>query len=255
MQSPKATLPPEALPVVETRADSLAMRIYRAWGGPEVWAQLAYIRFDFAVVHDGMRQLVAHHLWHRPSGRYRLEWQRGDSLYVALFNVHTREGQVYHHGQPLAAKVSQRLLEEAYRRYRNDSFWLLAPVQLFEAGVLRFYEADSSTAAYEVLRIELQQAEGLPAARYWLYADRQTSLVVQWAYPMHDNPRALLAQYRWTDYQQWQTPYGIVRWATQKAFLYGPLVILTDHVTFPGTVPEAWFANPLPILGLGAQEK
>jgi hypothetical protein len=254
-QPQKAPLSPEVLPVVETRADSLALRIYQAWGGPEVWAQLAYIRFDFTVVHEGTPQFRAHHLWHRPTGRYRLEWQKGDSLYVALFNVRTLEGQVYHNGQSLAGPTAQRLLEEAYRRYRNDSFWLLAPVQLFEAGISRFYEADSSTVTYEVLRIELQHAEGLPAARYWFYIDRQTNLVVQWAYAMQDNPRAMPAQYRWSGYRQWETPYGIVRWATQKTFLFGPLVIFTDHVTFPQAVPDSWFTNPMPIWEHSAQKK
>ncbi len=235
---------------VHTRADSLALRVYQASGGPEVWQALPYVRFDYAVAHDGPRRLLAQHLWHRPSGRYRLEWIRqDDSLYVALFNVHTRRGQVYRNGRPLAAATNRRLLEEAYRRFVHDTFWLLLPVQLFEPGVQRFYEADSATATYEVLRLELARAEWLPALRYWLYVDRQEALITQLAYPARDNPKALPARYRWEGYQTWETPFGPVRLATRKVFRYAPLIIFTDNLVFPEVLPEALFTDPLPRLG------
>ncbi|SHK88279.1 hypothetical protein [Rhodothermus profundi] len=250
---PRQSASPETSPVVlpvHTRADSLALRVYQAYGGPEVWQALPYIRFDYAVAHDGPRRLLAHHLWHRPSGRYRLEWVReNDSLYVALFNVRTRRGQVYHNGRPLAEPANRRLLEEAYRRFVHDTFWLLLPVQLFEPGVQRFYEADSATAAYEVLRLELTRAEWLPARRYWVYVDRQEALVVQLAYFVPGSSEALPARYRWEGHQTWETPFGPVRLATRKIFLYAPLILFTDNLAFPATLPEALFLDPLPRLG------
>ncbi|WP_397546726.1 hypothetical protein ABUL39_12830 [Rhodothermus marinus] len=238
-----------AIPV-HTRADSLALRVYRTCGGPEVWRALPYVRFDYAVAHDGPRRLLAHHLWHRPSGRYRLEWVReDDSLYVALFNVRTRRGQVYRNGRPLAEAANRRLLEEAYRRFANDTFWLLLPVRLFEPEVQRFYEADSATATHEVLRLEMSRAEWLPARRFWLYVDRQEGLIAELAYPARDNPEALPARYRWEGYETWETPFGPVRLATRKVYRYAPLIIFTDNLAFPDALPEALFTDPLPRLG------
>ncbi len=235
---------------VHTRADSLALRVYRACGGPEVWQVLPYVRFDYAVAHDGSRRLLAHHLWHRPSGRYRLEWVReDDSLYVALFNVRTRRGQVYRNGRPLAEAANRRLLEEAYRRFANDTFWLLLPVRLFEPEVQRFYEADSATAMHEVLRLELKQADWLPARRFWLYVDRQEGLISALVYLTRDNPEALPARYYWEGYQTWETPFGSVRLATRKVFRYAPLIIFTDNLAFPDALPEALFTDPVPRLG------
>lgn len=235
---------------VRTRADSLALRVYQAVGGPAIWQALSYLRFDYAVAHEGHRRLEAHHLWHLPSGRYRLEWVReDDSLYVALFNVRTRRGQVYRNGRPLAEAANLRLLEEAYRRFAHDTFWLLLPVRLFEPGIARIYEADSVTAAYEVLRLELERAEWLPAQRFWLYVDRQDWLVMQLAYSIEGSAEALPARYRWEGYQTWETPFGLVRLATRKVFLYAPLIILTDNLIFPDKLPEVLFTDPLPRLG------
>ena len=139
------------MPALVTRADSVAMRAYEAAGGPEAMAALPYLRFDFGVERDGERQTVARHLWNRETGDYRVEWTGGaDSNYVALFNVGTREGQVFLNGDSLGAEAKAARLDEAYRRFINDSYWLLAPVKLFDPGVNRAYVPDSSDVQINV---------------------------------------------------------------------------------------------------------
>lgn len=147
------------MPVMETMADTVAMKVYEAYGGPEAWQQLRYLRFNFGGAENPVR-----HFWDRSTGDYRVEMPSGeDTTYVALFNVNTREGAVYLDGEELPAAQEEEMLNTAYRRFINDTYWLLMPVKLFDPGVNLSYVADSSNAERDVLHLSFGEVGLTPA--------------------------------------------------------------------------------------------
>ena len=240
-----------SLPSTETRADSLAMRAYEALGGPEAWAALPYLRFDFAVEQDGNRQLIAHHLWNRQTGDYRVEWPAGsDSTYTALFNVNARKGQVYLNGDSVASARNDTLLQQAYRRYINDSYWLLAPTKMLDPGVNRTYVADSSNASTGVVKLTFGDVGLTPGDQYWMHVDKETGRLKRWDFVLQHQPNnAPPSSFTWTGYESFSTPAGTLRVATRKEARGGNRALLTDAVGMPENVPEDMFTNPEPMLG------
>lgn len=252
------------VPAVETRADSVAMRLYDALGGPEVWQQLPYLRFNFAVDRGqgAPPQVVARHLWDRSSGAYRLEWSpRGDTArYVALFNAaeaaDSLSGEVYRSGAAVGAALRDTLLQEAYTRYINDTYWLLAPVKLFDPGVNLAYAADSSTAETDVLRVSFGGVGLTPGDRYWFYVDKETGRLRRWAFVLEGSePGSAPRAFDWTEYREMDTPAGRAVVATRKASAAGPAAILTDAVAMPAEVADSLFQTPQPVLTTTGDEQ
>ena len=227
-----------------TRADTVAMRTYDALGGPEAWASLPVLRFDFAFERDGARQTIASHLWDRRTGDYRVEWQGGaDSVYVALFDVDTREGTVYLNGEPAAEAEQAALLERAYGRFINDTYWFLMPIKMLDDGVTRTYMPDSSSAGTEVVQLAFDDVGLTPGDRYWVYVDTASGEVSEWAYQLQGGGTG---RFRWTGYEEHPVPAGTVRVATRKEAADGSRALLTDNVAVMNDAPDGAFTDPQP---------
>jgi hypothetical protein len=232
-----------AVPLMATYADTLALRAFDYVGGPATWAQVPYLGFDFAIERNGDRQRVARHLWDRQTGAYRLETPVSeDSLFVTLFDVDTQEGTVYLNGSPVDSTMQTEQLDAAYRRFINDTYWLLAPTKLFDPGVQRTYVPDSSTADAEVVRLSFGDVGLTPEDQYWLFIDPETGQLQRWTFLLQgqDTPRRAT----WTDYASRETPAGPIRLATRHALMGAPAAILTDSLTTPAAVPPAAFTDP-----------
>ena len=234
-------------PALETRADSVAMRAYEAMGGPEAWAAMPYLRFDFGFENDGVATTRNKHLWNRRTGDYRLEWSGGaDSTYVALFNVQTQAGEVYLNGQPVAEEERDELLQRAYRSHINDAYWLMAPVKMFDEGVTRTYVADSSDAEHEVVHLAFEGVGLTPGDQYWMYVNTETGLVDAWRFRLQGGNEG---HNRWEAYGEHQTPAGPVRIASRKPPAGGGRgALLTNNVDTPATVDAELFTSPQPRL-------
>ncbi len=238
-------------PSLETEADSLAMRAVDAIGGYEVWQQLPGIRFDFAIDRGDGRELVASHLWNRDNGDYRLEINRGDEdPIVVLFNVNTREGSAYQGGEQLGDEETGDLLEQAYQRYINDTYWLKAPAKVFDEGVNRSAPADSATATQDVLHLSFGDVGLTPDDRYWLYINTETGLVDRWGFILQGSDEDAEPRFfAWTEYVTLGTPHGEIRIAERKdAEAEGGASILTDNVSVITSFSEADFEDPEPRL-------
>lgn len=240
-----------ATPQPQNKADSLALQIVEATGGSATWAQVPFLRFDFAVEREGERQIRARHFWDRQMGDYRVEMQVGeDSTVVVLMNINTREGMGYLNGTPLDSAATSERLEAAYGRFINDTYWLLAPTKVLDPGVQRTYVADSSNAETDVLHLSFQDVGLTPGDQYWFYADRATGQVTRWAYvlekePADQPPRSFV----WTGYESYDTPAGPVTVSTRKEHPTDPFAILTDNVATPAEPPARVFSEPTPMLG------
>ncbi len=243
-----AAEPPAAaeMPALETRADSLAMRVYEAHGGPAAWASLPYLRFNFGSEREGVARPPVKHLWDRRSGAYRIEMPGGvDTTYVVLFNVNTRQGTAYLNGAPLDTSQSARMMEQAYGRFINDTYWLLVPLKLFDPGVRRAYVPDSSDAATDVLHLAFDDVGMTPGDQYWLFVDAATGRLRQWAYRLQSGREGRFA---WTGYEEHAAPGGPLHLATRKEAVGAAVAILTDHLDTPAAVAADLFTDPKPRL-------
>ena len=244
-----------ARPTLETKADTVAMQLYDAMGGPQAWKSLPALEFAFAVGQGGERRPVAQHYWNRRTGDYRVEWQRApDSSYAAVFNVRSfdseaPEGQATLNGQLLDASARAEALAEGFHRFVNDTYWMLAPVKLFDEGVQRTYVADSSDADTDVLRLSFGDVGLTPGDRYWLYVDRDTGRLRRWAFVLQGmDADAAPRAYEWTGYESFEAPEGRVLIATRKPAVTADTsrrtTIHTDEVRTPERLPDSLFAMP-----------
>lgn len=237
------------LPEIQTRADSLAMEVLEAYGGREAWESMRYLRFTFGNEGAEGRNEVAWHLWDRARNQYRVEWLQADSVLVALFNTNTQEGDVYVNGVEADEESREDLLASGYRRFINDTYWLLAPVKMLDPGVKRAYMADSSNAEWEVIQLTFEDVGLTPDDTFWFYVDRETGLVVRWSFVLQGNPDAPPAHWNWLEHRDFEVPGGTVRFSTRKELLNGSFAIVTDEIELPSNVADSMFASPRAILG------
>lgn len=235
---------------LDTKADSVAYRMLEAHG-VDAFASAPYLRFNFAVETPKGSQVVARHLWDRTTGDYRVEWTQGeDSTYVALINVRNVEnrepdGSAYLNGNPLEGKMAMEIRQEAYGRFINDSYWLLAPLKTFDPGVDRTYLPDSSTAQHDVLHLSFGDVGLTPGDEYWLYMSKETGRLDRWAFHLEsmdeDSPPSA---FDWTNYTSLQAPDGTVELAPRKEAVGAEQAILTNELALPSSPPEGAFSNP-----------
>lgn len=238
----------------ETRADSVAYRLLQAHGA-EALASAPYLRFNFGIDTPDGERVVARHFWDRTTGDYRVEWEGGaDSSYVALINVREVEdqraaGTVYLNGTELSGTEGQDARADAYGRFINDTYWLLAPLKTFDPGVQRTYVADSSTAEHDVIRLSFGDVGLTPGDQYWLYVSTETGRLDRWAFHLQgmdeDEPPS---PFDWTDEVSLDAPDGTVHLATRKQAEGANQAILTDQLSLPDEPPEGVFSSPEPIL-------
>jgi len=239
---------------LETPADSVAARLLESHGA-DALASAPYLRFNFAVETTGGTQVVGRHLWDRETGDYRVEWNQGsDSSYVALVNVRNvsdgmPSGTAYLNGSQLEGDAGRRAREEAYGRFVNDTYWLLAPLKSFDAGVNRSYLPDSSTAEHDVLHLTFGDVGLTPDDEYWLYVSTDTGRLDRWAFHLQGMPDDASPQaYDWTGYTTLQAPGGAVELSTRKEAIGGNTAILTNQLALPSSAPEGAFSTPEPML-------
>lgn len=245
---------------LETRADSVAMQLYEAHGGPEAWASAPYLRFDFGIQQGEQTRVVAKHLWNRQTGDYRLEWGPSpDSQYVAIFNVDAfgeaaseaapEAGEVYLNGAAVDSSAHATRMQQAQQRFVNDAYWLLAPLKVFDPGVNRTYVADSSDAQHEVIQLSFGEVGMTPGDRYWLYVNAESGQLDRWAFNLQSMPDDAPARaFDWTDYQSFETPGGTVRLAASKPAVGGGAAIVFPTLDVPSDVPADMFSSPDPQL-------
>ena len=242
---------------VDSKADSVAIRLLEGHGA-DAFASAPYLRFNFGIERPQGQQVVARHLWNRSTGEYRVEWASGpDSNYVALVNVRDvenqrPEGTVYLNGTELTGEAAQDAREQAYGRFINDTYWLLAPLKVYDPGVNRRYAADSSTAEHEVLRLTFGDVGLTPDDTYWLYVSTETGRLDRWSMRLQGmSEGATPRSYTWTDYVTLEAPDGEVTLATRHEAAEGELAILTNQLALPTSAPAGAFSTSTPMLASG----
>lgn len=244
--TPPTDLTSAAVPL-RTKADSVALQAVAASGGFDAWHALPALRFDFALESAGQQRVAARHYWDKQQNRYRVEWPGGeDSTYVALFTAWPDSGRAYLNGAPLDGEAGAEAMETARSRTINDTYWLLAPLKLFDEGVTRTYIPDSSDAATDVIRLSFDGVGLTPGDQYWLFIDKASGRLTRWTFVLEGNPTP--RSYDWTAYRTLQGPQGRVLLSARKQATGAPRAVLTDNLIAPANVDSTLFTDPQPRL-------
>ena len=158
----------------DPEAIALADEAMTALGGRANWDATRYITWRFF----GFRL----HVWDKWTGDIRFE--QGDL--TVLMNIHSREGRAFAAGVEIVdPDTLGARLEQGYRAWINDSYWLVMPYKLKDTGVtLRFRgpEATGDGRPADVLELTFRDVGVTPENKYAVWIDRESRLVTQWAF-------------------------------------------------------------------------
>jgi hypothetical protein len=211
-------------------------------GGEEAWRATRYLRFDFAVDREEKTLMRRAHTWDRRRGHYRVEAtdEEGRPV-VVLMNLHTRQGNAWVGGQPASAETLEKLLESAYAWWVNDSYWLLMPYKMRDAGVILTYaglEAKDNRTWDKVL-LTFEGVGLTPKDKYWVFVNRSTGLVDRWEFVLKgaDTPPV---PYEWSGWQS----YGQIQLANDRVNPTDGTRIHFPVLDVPTSVPDTVFTQP-----------
>jgi len=162
-------------------ADDVARRAIDVLAGP-AWDKARYIAFTFNVVSGGKITTSFPQRWDRFTGEYRVSGkdQKGDEFLV-IMNTNTKQGRAWKNG---AEVTEPSTLELGYRRFINDTYWLLMPLKSMDPGVHREYSGertDSCGHTWDVVKLTWDASAGMtPGDIYWLWINRDTGVVEEW---------------------------------------------------------------------------
>jgi hypothetical protein len=177
--APAAT-PPAAEPAPRS-ADDVARRAVDMLAGP-AWEKARYIAFTFNVVSGGRITTSFPQRWDRFTGEYRVSGrdQQGND-FVVVMNTNTKQGHAWKNGNEV---TDPSMFELGYRRFINDTYWLLMPIKSMDPGVHREYvgeRTDSCGHTWDVVKLGFDQGIGLtPGDNYWMWVNRDTGVVDEW---------------------------------------------------------------------------
>lgn len=239
-KEPATTAPPEAEATAapaaanaDARASTLADKVMAQMGGKEGWQKTRLFGWDFL---DGSYQL-----WDKQTGDFH--WEKDDL--VANYNLTTKQGKIYRAGQDISStEEGQKLLDDMYATWVNNSWWLVMPFKLQDPGVTLTYQGPGKTMdgkSAEVLRMTFQKVGVTPENGYEVLVNPSTNLVEEWAYFPKATDAKPAFRRRWADYRR-----------------YGPLMLATDrtdgkdgrhldHVSASETVPAGLMASTTPV--------
>lgn len=145
---------------------SLAKQVMEA-AGTRKWPDVSRVKFTFNVTVDGTRKVSAKHDWDTRNGKDTVEWN-GKIATANLWNPDKNQGNAV----------------EAYKRWVNDSYWLLAPLKLGDKGAIVKETGTKMIEGESLPTLELHfDNVGLTSNdRYVLYIDPKTKLVKFWDY-------------------------------------------------------------------------
>ena len=103
-------------------ADALASRMEEAVN-VEAWERTGAVRWTFAGTHE--------HLWDRERDVVRVRWEDNE----VLTHAGEASGRAYRNGREVTGPEGRGMVEDAYSRFINDSFWLNPLAKLRDRGV------------------------------------------------------------------------------------------------------------------------
>ena len=229
--------------IADPKGDQVARELIAALGGEAGWEKARQLRFDFVVEREGTRAAEFHHVWDRYTGDYRLLGRdKSGAPYAIYFNVNTHDGVAFSNGKPVEGEEKKKLIENAYGRFINDTYWLLAPWKVFDPGVHRDYDGEKpgpDGSLCDVIRLSFDNVGLTPKDVYWLWITRDGRRLVQWQYVLggaQEDPTTAL----WKDWRS----FGGIQLSLEKPMVGKPIRIVFENVAVSPTRDDKEFAAP-----------
>ena len=209
--------------------------------GP-AWEKARYFAFTFNVERDGTIAASFPQRYDRYTGDYRVSGkdQKGDAFEV-IMNVNTRAGKAWVNGTEVAD--NKELLERGYRRFINDTYWLLMPLKSLDPGVHRTsagVETDACGHTYDVVKLTFDNVGLTPGDMYWMWVNRDTGLVDEWHMKLqNDKPEDPPSIVQFREYRR----IGGLLLSTRRQIKGRTQVIRLDDVTVTSDVPAGAFQH------------
>ena len=222
-------------------ADDIARRAIDVLAGP-AWEKARYFAFTFNVEREGKIAVSFPQRWDRYTGQYRVSGrnQKGED-FVVLMNVNDKSGKAWLNGVEVADPKD--LLTTGYRRFINDTYWLLMPLKSMDPGVHREAAGEQIDCGrtYDVVKLSFDQGVGLtPGDMYWMWVNRDTGLVTQWHMKLQGSkPEEEPSVVLFHDYHR----FGGLLISTKREIKGKPQRILLDDITVSSDVPKDAFAR------------
>ena len=208
------------------QAEAIARETIETMGGEEAWNETRFLSWTW---------LGQRHFWDKWTGDFR--WER-DSL-TSIINTNTREGRYWIDGVEVTDPDSlEPLLDEVYRRWVNNSYWLVMPFKLLDPGVNLRYMGERESAAGEMAQVLEMTFEGVgltPQNRYEVLVDKESRLVCEWTHWTNRDDTEPYFVRPWTDWEK----YGGIMLASERGD--GPLDI--TGIEAPEEFPEGIFED------------
>jgi hypothetical protein len=182
---PVAILPPPSAPgsPLDPVADVLAKRTIEAQGGA-AWDKARFLSFTFVVERDGKAAASFPQQWDRVTGDYRVSGVDPAGVpFTVVFNAKTRTGRAWQKGVEVKdLPALKQLLALGYRRYNNDTYWLLMPLLMLDPGVHRSGQGERTDATgHKWGLVRLTFDPGLEVTYVvWAWVNRESGLVDEW---------------------------------------------------------------------------
>jgi len=162
-------------------ADEVAHRAIDVLAGP-AWEKARYLAFTFNVERDGKVAASYPQRWDRFTGDYRVSGKNreGQDILV-IMNLNTKQGKAWRNGEEVADPKD--LLEFGYRRFINDTFWLLMGFKAFDPGVNREYAGERTTpcgTTQQGVKFSFDKVGLTPGDVYWMWINKDSGLVEEW---------------------------------------------------------------------------
>ncbi|MEP2026530.1 MAG: hypothetical protein ABJH98_14165 [Reichenbachiella sp.] len=175
----------------------IADKVMTAMGGRKAWDETRYITWTFF----GKRKL----LWDKHTGDVRIDYlDRKEKL---LVNINSLNGKASVDGEEITdADSLAGYLKKAKSIWINDSYWLVMPFKLKDAGVSLYYLGNDTTALGMesfVLQLAFENVGDTPNNIYNVWVDAESNLVTQWAFfenSEQPNPSFITP---WDDYKKY----------------------------------------------------
>jgi hypothetical protein len=227
----------------EVRGDTAVARVHNrmltAMGGAAGWNQARYLEFDFVVTRSGREVTRRSHRWDRFKGDYRLQYVSGADTVLAVFNTNDpKSGAVRLNRAEIEGAREDSILNAAYARHINDSYWLLMPYKWADQGVTltsQGRQTDAQGRQWDVVKLTFANVGLTPQNEYLAFINPETGLMERW----HHFPRAG-AEPAIYDWKNWQR-FGPIMLATEKPSPDGSTVIRFEKLRVETSVPQRAF--------------
>ena len=227
----------------DARATEVGKAMIEAMGGQSAWDHARYFRFDFTAVRSGKKVASFSHYWDRWTGRYRVEGEDAHGVpWKAYFNVNTKEGDYWVNGARTEGDARSKGLEDAYGRFINDTYWLLAPWKVFDPGVNLEYVGevqDPGGHACDEIKLSFGNVGLTPKDIYWMDVDKRTHLLDEWKFVLNggnDPP----TQVEWKEWGK----FGGIALSVSKPFIGKPVEIRFENLRVSDTPDDAALTPP-----------